>query len=132
MAITKTLIKAMPRENSSNEVERWSLTMLYKQGDTSIDPETEETIYAANYYENRYSTEVHATESVFASSNEGVNTYTTTTNFTELDKTAWSLAELTALCPTTQWDVVFASQYDSVITSPRVRGTPDEDFDIPT
>ena len=124
MAVTKTLTKAIPRENSSNEVEQWDLTMKYSQG----------TEGQANYFEASYFTEVRATEPVIVTFQDESNpaTYTTTTNFTELDKTAWSLAELTALCPTTQWDAVFASQYDSVITSPRIRGTPDEDFDIPT
>ena len=122
MAITKTLTAARPYENSSNEVERWELEMKYSQG-------TEGT---ADYYESRYSTEVYATESVFASSDEGVSTFTTTTNFTELDKTAWSLAELTALCPISEWDAIFASQYDSVITSPRAKGTPDDSFVIPS
>ena len=132
MAITKTLIEAIPRENSSNEVERWDLTMSYKQGDTSIDPETGETIYAANYFEVDYFTTVPATEPVLASSVEGENTYTTTINFTELDKSAWSLAELTALCPISTWDAIFASQYDSIITSPLATCTPDKDFVIPS
>ena len=122
MAITKTLIEAIPYEDASNQVEHWNLTMKYKQG----------TEGNADYYENNYSTTVHATESVFVSSDEGVPTFTTITNFTELDKTAWSLAELTALCPTTQWDAVFTSQYASVITSPRVRGTSDDSFVIPS
>jgi len=132
MAITKTLIEAIPYEDASNQVEHWNLTMSYKQGDTSIDPETGETIYAANYYENSFSTTVYATEPVLASSVEGEDTYTTITNFTELDKTAWSLANLIALCPTTQWDDIFNQQYDSVITSPRVKGTPDDSFVIPS
>ena len=122
MAITKTLIKVIPNENSSNEVEHWELTMEYKQG----------TEGNADYYESSFNTTVHATESVFASSNEGVSTFTTTTNFTELDKTAWSLAELTALCLTTQWDAVFASQYDSTITNPPDVCVPDDSFVIPS
>ena len=122
MAITKTLIEAIPNENSSNEVEHWELTMEYKKG----------TEGNADYYESSFNTTVHATESVFASSNEGVSTFTTTTNFTELDKTAWSLAELTALCPTTQWDAIFNSQYDSVITNPPTTCTPDDSFTVPT
>ena len=122
MAITKTLTKVIPNENSSNEVEHWELTMLYKQG----------TEGNADYYENSFNTTVYATESVFASSVEGVSSFTTTTNFTELDKTAWSLAELTALCPISTWDAVFASQYDSIITSPLATCTPDKDFIIPT
>ena len=55
----------------------------------------------------------------------------TTTNFTELDKTAWSLADLLALCPISQWDDVFDSQYDSVITNPPEVCTPDNDFVVP-
>ena len=122
MAITKTLIEAIPHEDASNQVEHWNLTMKYKQG-------TEGT---ADYFEVDYSTTVHATEPVLASSVEGENTYTTTANFTELDKSAWSLAELTALCPISTWDAVFASQYDSVITSPRAKGVPDDSFVIPS
>ena len=132
MAVTKTLIKAIPYENSSNEVERWELTMLYKQGDTSIDPETEEIIYAANYFDVDYSIIVHATEPLITGSNEGVHTFITVTNFTELDKTAWSLANLIALCPTTKWDTLFDRQYDSLITNPPEVCVPDKDFEIPT
>ena len=122
MAITKTLIEAIPYEDASNQVEHWNLTMKYKQG----------TEGQADYYENNYSTTVHATESVFVSSDEGVPTFTTITNFTELDKSAWSLVELTALCPTTQWDSIFDSQYDSVITNPPDVCVPDESFVIPS
>ena len=122
MAITKTLIEAIPYEDASNQVEHWNLTMKYKQG----------TEGNADYYENSFNTTVYATEPVLASSVEGENTYTTITNFNELDKTAWSLAELTALCPISTWDAVFASQYDSVITSPRAKGVPDDSFVIPS
>ena len=122
MAITKTLIEAIPYEDASNQVEHWNLTMKYKQG----------TEGNADYYENNYSTTVHATESVFVSSDEGVPTFTTITNFTELDKTAWSLANLIALCPTTQWDTLFDSQYDSLITSPPDVCVPDDSFVIPS
>jgi hypothetical protein len=122
MAITKTLIEAIPYEDASNQVEYWNLTMKYKQG----------TEGNADYYESSFNTTVYATEPVLASSDEGVSTFTTTTNFTELDKTAWSLAELTALCPTTQWDSIFDSQYDSVITNPSTIYTSDDSFVIPS
>ena len=122
MAITKTLIEAIPYEDASNQVEHWNLTMKYKQG----------TEGNADYYESSFNTTVYATEPVLASSVEGENTYTTITNFTELDKTAWSLAELTALCPISTWDAVFASQYDSVITNPSTIYTPDDSFVIPS
>ena len=122
MAITKTLIEAIPYEDASNQVEHWNLTMKYSQG----------TEGNADYYENNYSTTDHDTEPVFVSSDEGVPTFTTITNFTELDKTAWSLANLIALCPTTQWDTLFDSQYDSLITSPPDVCVPDDSFVIPS
>ena len=114
MAITRTLVKAVPIENTSDEIERWDLGMTYSQG-------TEGT---ADYYESSFSIVVHATETDFDD--------VVTTNFTELDKTAWSLADLEALCPTSQWDVVFDSQYDSVITNPPEVCVPDYEFEIPT
>ena len=132
MAITKTLIEAIPHEDASNQVEHWDLTMVYEQGDKTFNAETEEYTYAADYYESSFNTTVYATEPVLASSVEGEDTYTTITNFTELDKTAWSLANLIALCPTTQWDDIFASQYDSVITNPRATCAPDDSFVIPS
>ena len=110
MAITRTLVKAVPIENTSDEIERWALGMTYSQG-------TEGT---ADYYESSFNIVVHAED------DDG------TVNFTELDKTAWSLADLVAQCPTSQWDVVFDSQYDSVITNPPEVCTPDNDFVIPT
>ena len=110
MAITRTLVQAVPTENTSDEVEHWDLGMTYSQG-------TEGT---ADYYESSFNIVVHAED------DDG------TVNFTELDKTAWSLADLVAQCPTSQWDTVFDSQYDSVITNPPEVCTPDNDFVIPT
>mgnify|MGYP006413285325 FL=1 len=110
MAITKTLTGAIPYENTSDEVERWELQVVYTQG-------TEGT---ADYYESSFSETVHAED------DDG------TTNFTELDKTAWSLADLLALCPISHWDDIFDSQYDSVITNPPEVCTPDNDFVVPT
>ena len=110
MAVTKTLTSAVPYENTSGEVEHWELQMVYTQG-------TEGT---ADYYESSFEVTVHATDD-----NGNVN-------FTELDKTAWSLADLEALCPTSFWDTVFDSQYDSVITNPPEVCIPDYDFEIPT
>ena len=110
MAITRTLVQAIPSENTSDEIERWSLGMTYSQG----------TEGNADYYESSFQTIVKAEDDI-----DG------TVNFTELDKTAWSLADLEALCPTSQWDVVFDSQYDSVITNPPEVCTPDNEFEIP-
>jgi len=113
MAITRTLTEAVPVENTSDEIERWSLGMTYSQG-------TEGT---ADYYESNFNIEVEATETDYAD--------VVTTNFTELDKTAWSLADLEALCPTSFWDTIFDSQYDSVITNPPEVCVPDYEFEIP-
>ena len=114
MAVTKTLIEALPYENSSNEVERWNLTMSYKQG----------TEGNADYYESSFN------ETVYAEYSDPQGN--TITNFTELDKTAWSLADLLALCPISHWDDIFDSQYDSVITNPPDVCTADNDFVVPT
>ena len=114
MAITKTLTGAIPYENTSDEVERWELQVVYTQG-------TEGT---SDYYESNFNCSVHAEETDPDGS--------TTTNFTELDKTAWSLADLLALCPISHWDDIFDSQYDSVITNPPEVCTRDNDFVIPT
>ena len=114
MAITRTLTEAVPVENTSDEVERWSLGMTYSQG-------TEGT---ADYYESSFNILVNATE---VEPNG-----TSIINFTELDKAAWSLADLEALCPTSQWDTVFNLQYDSIITNPPEVCIPDNNFVIPS
>ena len=111
---TTTLTSATPYENTSDEVDRWELGVTYTQG-------TEGT---SDYYESNFNCSVEAEETDI----EG----TTITNFTELDKTAWSLADLLALCPTSHWDDIFDSQYDSVITNPPEVCTPDNDFVVPT
>ena len=108
MAIT-TLTSAVPYENTSDEVDRWELQVVYTQG----------TEGNADYYESSFQCSVEAEDA------DG------TTNFTELDKTAWSLADLLALCPISQWDGVFDSQYDSVITNPPEVCTPDNNFVVP-
>ena len=113
MAITRTLTEAIPYENTSDEIERWDLGMTYSQG----------TEGNAGYYESNFNILVHATETDIDD--------VVTTNFTELDKTAWSLADLVAQCPTSHWDTIFDSQYDSVITNPPEVCVPDYEFEIP-
>ena len=110
---TTTLITAVPYEDTSGGIEHWSLEVNYPQG-------TEGT---SDYYESSFSKTVPAQETDVG----GI----TTTNFTELDKTAWSLADLLALCPISQWDDVFDRQYDSVITNPPEVCTADNDFVVP-
>ena len=109
MAITRTITEAVPVENTSDEIERWDLGMTYSQG----------TEGNADYYESNFSITVEEED------------YDGNVNFTELDKTAWSLADLEALCPTSHWDDIFDSQYDSVITNPPEVCVPDYEFEIP-
>ena len=112
MAVTKTLITAVPY-NKSNKVQQWDLGMKYNQGNKSASPST--------YYESTFNVIVPATDPT-----------TGDTNFTPKAEGSWTLAELTALCPTSQWDTVFASQYDSVITNPPDDPVPDPDYVIPS
>ena len=111
MAVTKTLTKAVPY-NKSSKVQQRDLGMTYNQGSKSASPST--------YYESEFSVSVPATDS------DG------NVNFTPKAEGSWTLAELTALCPTSQWDTVFASQYDSVITNPPDDPVPDPDYVIPS
>ena len=110
MAVTKTLTTALPY-NLNSKVQQWDLTMKYNQGNKSANPPT--------YYESNFSVSVPAT------SEDGI------VNFTPKAEGEWTLAELTALCPIAKWDIVFASQYDSVITNPPNNPVPDPDYVIP-
>ena len=110
MAVTKTLIKTIPYVKSS-KVEMWHLEMQY-ENDSEGD---------ATYYTSTFSKDVEATDP-----NSGA------TNFTKAAKGSFSKSDLTALCPTTQWDAVFASQVDSVITNPPSDPVPDESFAVPS
>ena len=108
MAVTKTLTGAIPY-NKSSKVQQWDFTMQYEEGAD------------ATYYTSSFNTSVPATDPV-----SGV------VNFTPKAEGSWTLAQLTALCPTSQWDTVFASQYDSVITNPPDLPVPDPDYVIPS
>ena len=111
MAVTKTLTGAVPY-NKSSKVQQWDLEMQYNQGSKSASP--------ATYYESSFRTSIPAT------ADDG------TVNFTPKAEGSWTLAQLTALCPTRSWDAVFASQYDSVITNPPDNPVPDPDYVIPS
>jgi len=111
MAVTKTLTTAIPY-NLNSKVQQWNLGMTYNQGSKSASPPT--------YYESTFNVSVPATDS------EG------NVNFTPKAEGSWTLAQLTALCPTSLWDTVFASQYDSVITNPPDNPVPDPSYVIPS
>ena len=110
MAVTKTLTGAIPY-NKSSKVQKWDFTMKYEEGAN------------ATYYTSSFSTSIPASETLPDGS--------TQTNFTPKAEASWTLAELTALCPISQWDTVFASQYASMIPPP-VNPVPDPDYVIPS
>ena len=105
MAVTKTLTKAIPSEKSS-KAQEWDLEMTY-ENDSEGD---------ATYYKTVFSHRAVAADG----------------DFTAAAKSSFNLAALTAMCPVSQWDVVFASQVDSVITNPPSNPVPDQDFSVPS
>ena len=105
MAVTHALTKAVPYEKDS-KVEEWNLECKYEN-----DSEGDATYYTSTF----------STRSVAADG-----------DFTAKAKADWTKSQIEALCPTSQWDVVFASQVDSVITNPVVPPTPDESYSIPS
>jgi len=105
MAVKKTLTGAVPSV-LDGKVVLWDLTMKYEEG----------TEGQADYYTNEKSATLVAADG----------------DFTAKAEADWTKSELEALCPTTRWDAVFASQYDSVITNPTVDPVPDADYQIPS
>ena len=106
MAVTKAITKCVPYVNSSSKVDKWDIDMKYEN-----DSEGDST-----YYTSTFSTTVE----------QSVN------GFTLKAKGSWSNADLVAICPVSEWDTVFASQVDSVITNPPVQSTPDQAFNVPS
>ena len=105
MAVTKKLTKSIPHVKS-NKAQKWDLEMTY-ENDSEGD---------ATYYKTVFSHTAVAADG----------------DFTKAAKGSFNLAALTAMCPTSQWDAVFASQVDSVITSPATPAVPDSDFAVPS
>ena len=114
MAVTKAITSCTPYVNSSNKVDKWDIEMKYEN-----DSEGDST-----YYTSTFSTRVNQTDT----NSDG----STTTNFTLKAKGSWSNADLVAICPVSQWDAIFASQVDSVITNPPTESTPDQAFSVPS
>ena len=105
MAVTKKLTKSIPHVKS-NKAQKWDLEMTY-ENDSEGD---------ATYYKSVFSHLAVAADG----------------DFTAAAKSSFNLAALTAMCPTSHWDVVFASQVDSVITNPATPAVPDNDFAVPS
>ena len=112
MAVTKTLTTAVPY-NLNSKVQKWDLSMTYNQGSKVANPPT--------YYESHFNISIPATDPT-----------TDATNFTPKAEASWTLAQLTALCPVSHWDNIFASQYDNVITNPPADPVPDPSYAIPS
>ena len=105
MAVTKAMTKAIPSEKSS-KAQEWNLEMKYEN-----DSEGDATYYTSTF-----------SHTAIAANGD----------FTAAAKGSFNLAALTALCPVAGWDAVFASQVESVITSPVVPPVPDESFSVPS
>ena len=114
MAVSKTIISCTPYVNSSSKVDKWDIQMKYEN-----DSEGDST-----YYTSTFTTTVNQTDTDANGD--------TTTNFTLKAKSSWTNANLVALCPVSQWDAIFASQVDSVITNPPTLSTPDQAFSVPS
>ena len=106
MAVSKAITSCTPYVNSSSKVDKWDIEMKYEN-----DSEGDST-----YYTSTFSTTVE----------QSVN------GFTLKAKSSWTNANLVAICPVSEWDVVFASQVNSVITNPPVESTPDQAFNVPS
>jgi|TARA_R110000796_G_scaffold116345_1_gene228838 hypothetical protein len=106
MAITKAITKCIPYVNSSNKVDKWHIEMTY-ENDSEGD---------ATYYKSVFRRVVNQAEN----------------GFTLKAKNSWSNADLVAICPVSQWDIVFDSQVDSTITNPAAESIKDEAFNIPS
>jgi len=113
MAIKRTLTRAVP-SSEGGKVTHWQLEMKYEQG----------TEGKADYYTNDKIIHIPATEENLDGG--------TKTNFTAKAEGDWTKKDLEDLCPTSMWDEIFASQYDSVITNPPTNPVPNAEFVIPS
>ena len=110
MAVTKTITSCTPYINSNNKVDKWDITMKYEN-----DNKGDSTYYTSDF-----------SKTISQLDDDGNE------NFTLKAKSSWTNANLVAICPVSHWDIVFASQVDSVITNPPTLSTPDKDFNVPS
>ncbi len=110
MAVTKAITSCTPYVNSSSKVDKWDITMKYENGSEGD----------STYYTSEFKATVEQLD------RDG------NANFTLKAKSSWTNANLVAICPVSEWDVVFASQVDSVITNPPAESTPDNSFNVPS
>ena len=117
MAIKRTLTVAIPYLEDSKVV-RWDLEMQYEQG----------TEGEADYYTNIKRAVINAVDKSVGPNGDEV----VTNNFTAKAEADWTRKDIEDICPTTKWDEIFASQYDSVITNPTKNPVPDDSYVIPS
>jgi len=98
MAVTKTFDTAIPSISAGKVVE-WELGSTYVNGVSGTSA----------YYVTEFSINLNAANG----------------DFTPKAEASWTRGQLLALLPTSQWDAVFASQVDSVITNPPVQPVAD-------
>ena len=110
MAVSKAIVSCTPYINSSSKVDKWNIEMKYEN-----DNEGDSTYYTSTFQK--------TIEQLDKDGNA---------NFTLKAKGSWTNAQLVALCPVSEWDVVVASQVDSVITNTPAVSTPDTDFNVPS
>ena len=107
MAVTKELTIAIPSLENGKVVE-WEVGMTYTNGVSGDD----------QYYVSVFTYNVGSDDE--------------TCGFGLSAESAWSTrSQLLALCPITHWDVVFASQVESVFNPPVVPD-PDNSYVIPS
>ena len=114
MAVTKDLTKAIPSENSSNQVTNWYLEYTYEN-----DSEGDSTYYKKIFLKHVPQTDISVSG-------------TSVTNFTLQAKGSFSKANLVALCPVSGWDEVFNELVDSKITNPPTLSIADTSFSVPS
>ena len=110
-AVTKVFDHAIPYLSGGKVVE-WELGMTYTNS-VSTSP---------LFYQSQFSTTIQSSAMTGLSS-----------DFTPAPETTWSKADLEALFADSipLWNMVFASQVDSVITNPPTNPVPDDSYVIP-
>ena len=104
MAVTKTFDTAVPSISAGKVVE-WELGSTYVNGVSGTSA----------YYVTEFSVTLNA--------NNG--------DFVPKAEASYTKAQLLDLLPTSQWDAVFASQVESVITNPPTQPVQDNNYVIP-
>jgi hypothetical protein len=117
MAIKRTLTVARPYLEDSKVV-RWELEMEYEQGTEGKD----------DYYKSKKRAVINAVDKSLGPNGDEV----VTNNFTAKAEGDWTRKDIEDLCPIAQWDAIFTSQYDSVITNPIKQPVPDDSYVIPS